>query len=68
MTTVRERPGEERAERRGGERRPGAALPRHLVAVDGGHGGRGFAGQVDEDRRRRAAVLGAVINPRQHDQ
>ena len=29
--------GEQRAERRHGERRPGAALPRHLVAVDAGH-------------------------------
>ncbi len=32
----RDRAGEEGAERRGGERRPRPALPRHLVAVDGG--------------------------------
>ena len=60
--------GEERAERRGGERRPRPALARHLVAVDGGHRRGGFARQVDQDRRGRAAVLRAVVDAGQHDQ
>ncbi len=64
----REGAGEERAERRRRQRRPGAALPRHLVAVDGRHRRRRFARQVDEDRRGRAAVLRAVIDAGQHDE
>ena len=60
--------GEEGAERGGGERRSGLALLRHLVAVDGGDGGRALAGEVDEDRGGRAAVLGAVVDAGEHDQ
>ena len=59
---------EEGAERGGGEGGPGLALLRHLVAVDGGDGGGGFAGEVDEDRRRRAAVLRAVVDAGEHDE
>ena len=60
--------GEERADGRDAERHAGAALARHLVAVErGDHGGR-LAGNVDQDRRGRAAVLGAVIDAGQHDQ
>ena len=60
--------GEERAE--GGDRkcRAGPALARHLVAVDGGDGGGGFAGHVDQDRRGRAAILRAVVDAGEHDQ
>ena len=47
---------------------PGAALPRHLVAVDAGDDGGRLAGQVDQDRGGRAAVLRAVIDAGQHDQ
>ena len=50
------------------QRRPGAALPRHLVAVDAGDDRRGLARQVDQDRGGRAAVLRAVIDAGQHDQ
>ena len=64
----RERAGDERAEGRDGERRAGAALARHLVAVDAGHHRRRLAGQVDQDRGRRAAVLRAVVDAGQHDQ
>ena len=60
--------GEERADRRGGQRRAGPALPRHLVAVERGDDGGRFARQVDEDRRGRAAVLRAVVDAGQHDQ
>ncbi len=60
--------GEERAERGGGERRAGLALPRHLVAVDGGDRGGRFAGQVDQDRGGRAAVLRAVVDAGEHDE
>ena len=40
----------------------------HLVAVDRRHRRRGLARQVDEDRGRGAAVLGAVVDAREHDQ
>ena len=47
----------------------GPARPRgHLVPVDRGHRGRRLARQVDQDRRRRPAVLGAVVDAGQHDQ
>ena len=60
--------GEERGER--GDRQCGAGAPltRHLVAVDAGDDRRRLARQVDEDRRRRAAVLRAVEDAGQHDQ
>ena len=60
--------GEERADRRDAERDAGPALPRHLVAVERGHDGARFAGDVEQDRGGRAAILRAVIDPRQHDQ
>ena len=60
--------GEQRAERRHRQRRAGAALPRHLVSVDAGHDRGALARQIDQDGRGRAAVLGAVIDRRQHDQ
>ena len=47
---------------------PARPLPRHLVAVDAGHDRGGFAGQIDQDRRGRSAVLRAVIDAGQHDQ
>ena len=68
MSAVATRAGEERAERGDGERRAGAALARHLVAVDAGHDRRGLARQVDQDRGGRAAVLRAVVDAGQHDQ
>ena len=63
-----DRAGEERADRRDRQRRAGAALARHLVAVEAGHHRGGLARQVDQDRRRRAAVLRAVVDAGQHDQ
>src|SRR5262245_20328248 len=45
----------------------GPALPRHLVAVDAGHHRGRLTGNVDEDRRRGAAVHRAVIDARHHD-
>ena len=68
MSAVATRAGEERAERRDRERRAGAALPRHLVAVDAGDDRGGFARQVDQDGRGRAAVLRAVKDAGEHDQ
>ena len=41
---------------------------RHAIAVDAGHDRRQFAGQVDQDRRGRAAVLRAVVDAGEHDQ
>src|SRR5215510_13652587 len=58
----------ERADRGDGKRGPGAALPRHLVAVEAGDDGGGFARDVDQHRGGRAAVLRAVVNAREHDQ
>ena len=60
--------GEERAERRDAERGAGAALLRHLVAVDAGDDRGRLARHVDQDRRGRAAVLRAVIDAGEHDQ
>src|SRR6266511_851473 len=60
--------GEERTECGDAQRRSGASLPRHLVAVDGGDDRRRLARDVDQDRRGRAAVLGAVIDAGEQDQ
>ncbi len=60
--------GDERADRGDRQRRAGAPLARHLVAVEAGDHARRLPGQVDQDRRRRAAVLRAVVDARQHDQ
>ena len=60
--------GEERADGRDRERRTGAALARHLVAVETGHHRGSFTRQVDQDGGRRAAVLRAVVDAGQHDQ
>ena len=64
----RDAAGDERADRGDAERRPGAALARHLVAVERGDDRRRFTRDVDQDRRGRAAVLRAVIDAGQHDQ
>ena len=60
--------GEERADGRDRQCRAGAPIARHLVAVETGHHRRRFARQVDQDRGRRAAVGGAVVDAGQHDQ
>ena len=60
--------GEERADGGNGERRAGAALARHLVAVEAGDDRARLARQVDQDRRGRAAVLRAVVDAGQHDE
>src|SRR6266542_5556658 len=60
--------GEERTECGDAQRRSGAYLPRHLVAVGGGDDRRRLARDVDQDRRGRAAVLGAVIDAGEQDQ
>ena len=64
----RDAAGEERPQRRDAQRRPGPALPRHLVAVEHGDDRRHLARQIDQDRGRRAAVGGAVVDAGQHDQ
>ncbi len=58
----------ERGDRGDRERGAGAALLRHLVAVEAGDDGRGFTRHVDKDRRGRTAILRAVENAREHDQ
>jgi hypothetical protein len=42
-------------------------LARHLIAVERGDDGRGLAGQVDQHRGCRAAVLRAVVDAGEHD-
>ena len=61
-------PGDEGADGGDAERHAGAALLGHLVAVERGDDGGGFAGDVDQDGRGRAAVLRAVVDAGQHDQ
>ena len=57
-----------RCQRRHCKCRTSSAPPRHLIAVKTGHHRRGLARQVDQDRRRRAAVLRAVVDAGQHDE
>ena len=64
----RDRAGEERCDGGDRERRAGAALLRHLVPVETGDDGGGFARQIDQDRGGRAAILRAVENAGEHDQ
>ncbi len=66
--TVATRSGEERRERRGRQRGAGLTLARHLVTVEAGDRRRRLARHVEQDRRRRAAVLRAVVDAGQHDQ
>ncbi len=68
ISSVAHGPGEERAHRGNAERRSGASLPRHLMAVDGGDDGRSLARDVDQDGGGRAAVLGAVVDAGEQDQ
>ncbi len=60
--------GDERADGGDAEGHAGAPLLGHLVAVERGDHRRGLAGDVDQDGRRGAAVLGAVVDAGQHDQ
>ena len=46
---------------------PARPVPRHLVPVEAGDDRGRLARHVDKDRRRRSAVLGAVVDARQHD-
>ena len=64
----RDAAGDEGADGRDPERGPGAAVARHLVAVERGDDGGRLARNVDQDRGGRAAVLGAVIDAGEHDQ
>ena len=50
------------------ERRAGAALLRHLVAVERGDDRGHLARDVHQDRRGRAAVLRAVVDAGEHDE
>ena len=59
--------GDERADRGDAERRPGAPLQRHLVAVDAGHHRGRFAGRVDQHRGDGAAVHRAGVEGGEHD-
>ena len=63
-----DRAGHERADGGDRQRRAGAALARHRVAVDAGHHRRGLARDAHQDRGGRAAVHGAVVDAgQQHD-
>ena len=58
---------EKARDRGGGEGHRGAARPRETVAVETGDDGARFAGKIQQDRRGASAVLGAVVDPREHD-
>jgi hypothetical protein len=62
-----ERAGDERPDRGDAERGAGAALQRHLVAVDAGHHGARFARDADQHRGQRPAVLRAVVDAGEKD-
>ena len=62
-----ERPGDKGTESRDSQGRSRPPLPGHLIPVDAGDGRRGLPGDVDQDRRGRAAVHGPVKNAGQHD-
>ncbi len=68
ISSVATQPAKNEPMRRDAERRTGAALPRHLVAVDGGDDRRRLARNVDQDRGGRAAVLRAVVDAGEQDQ
>jgi hypothetical protein len=61
------RPTIETVDRCDHQRRPGAPLAGHLVAVDAGDDGSGLARNADQDRRCRAAVHRTVEDAGQHD-
>jgi hypothetical protein len=62
-----ERAGDERGDRRNRERRSGAALAGHRVAVEARHQRRGFAGHVHQYGCDRAAVHAAVVDAAHED-
>ena len=64
----RDASGEERANGSDRERRTGAALPRHLMAVETRYDRCRLTRNIDEHRRGRAAILGAIVNAGKHDQ
>ena len=64
----RHRPGEERADRARRQRDSRPALLGHLIAVQSGNYRCCFAWEIDKYRSCRSAVLGTIINTRQHDQ
>ena len=59
---------EERADRGNRQRRTGAALPCHGVAIERGDDRRRLARQIDQNGRGRAAILRAVVDAGEHDQ
>ena len=64
--TTLKRPGDERSDGRHAERRTGPPLPRHLVAVEARDDRGRLARDVDQDRRGRSPVHGAVEDRRKH--
>ena len=60
--------GDERADRRHRQRRPGPAPPGHLVAVERRDHRPRLAGDVDQDRGRGAAVHRPVVDAGEHDE
>ena len=58
--------GDPGADRGDAERRAGAALLRHGIAVDAGHHRGGFARDAHQDRGGRAAILRAVVDAGEH--
>ena len=63
-----DRPGDERADGGGRERRAGAAVAGHLVALERRDDGGAFARGVEQDRGGRAAIHRAVIDAGEQDE
>src|SRR5690606_24730084 len=63
----RDQPGDEGTDRRDGQSGTRLSLPGHLVTVQGGDHGGGFAGGVQENGGGRPAVHRSVVNPGQQD-
>ena len=59
--------GNKRAKSGNAQGRARSSLAGHLVAVQTGDDGCRFSGNIDQDRSRRPAIHGPVINSGQHD-
>ena len=60
-------PATKEADRGNSQGYPAASLARHLVTVNGGYNGRALTRNIEQDRGRRPAVHGAVVDRAHHD-
>ena len=60
-------PADEGPHGRDAQGRARSSLAGHLVSVQTGHHRGGFAGDIEKDGSRGAAIHGPIVDPRQHD-